>query len=147
MPTGYLICNGSAISRTTYAALFDAIGTTWGTGDGSTTFNLPNLIDRVAWGASTVGTYKNAGLPNISGTLGGIGTNNTEANYSGFEKYSGVFTKKSDSSYAGNMQGSKTPTDNAAYEVNFNASSSNSIYGKSSTVQPPAATLIPIIKY
>lgn len=42
-PTGYLECDGSAVSRTTYADLFTAIGTTWGTGDGSTTFNLPDL--------------------------------------------------------------------------------------------------------
>jgi len=41
-PEGWLICNGSAVSRTTYAALFAAIGTTYGSGDGSTTFNLPN---------------------------------------------------------------------------------------------------------
>ena len=41
-PTGYLYCNGSAVSRTTYAKLFSAIGTTYGAGDGSTTFNLPN---------------------------------------------------------------------------------------------------------
>lgn len=41
-PTGFLYCNGSAVSRTTYAKLFSAIGTTYGTGDGSTTFNLPN---------------------------------------------------------------------------------------------------------
>ena len=42
-PTGWLECDGSAISRTTYAALFAAIGTTYGAGDGSTTFNLPDL--------------------------------------------------------------------------------------------------------
>ncbi len=41
-PSGYLYCNGSAVSRTTYANLFNAIGTTYGNGDGSTTFNLPN---------------------------------------------------------------------------------------------------------
>lgn len=41
-PTGFLLCNGAAISRTTYAALFALIGTTFGVGDGSTTFNLPN---------------------------------------------------------------------------------------------------------
>lgn len=49
-PDGWLICNGSAISRTTYADLFSAIGTTYGSGDGSTTFNLPNLKGRVAVG-------------------------------------------------------------------------------------------------
>ena len=42
-PAGYLVCNGAAISRTTYARLFQVIGTTWGAGDGNTTFNLPNL--------------------------------------------------------------------------------------------------------
>ena len=42
-PTGFLTCDGSAVSRTTYASLFTAIGTTWGTGNGSTTFNVPDL--------------------------------------------------------------------------------------------------------
>ena len=42
-PTGYLKANGAAVSRTTYAALFAAIGTTFGVGDGSTTFNVPDL--------------------------------------------------------------------------------------------------------
>lgn len=52
-PSGYLLCNGSAVSRSTYAALFTAIGTTWGAGDGSTTFNLPDLRGRAAIGAGT----------------------------------------------------------------------------------------------
>ena len=42
VPTGYLLCDGSAVSRTTYSDLFSAIGTTYGVGDGSSTFNLPN---------------------------------------------------------------------------------------------------------
>lgn len=46
VPPGYLACDGQAVSRTTYAALFAAIGTTWGTGDGSTTFNVPGLNSR-----------------------------------------------------------------------------------------------------
>jgi microcystin-dependent protein len=50
LPTGYLFCDGSAISRTTYAGLFDVIGTTFGAGDGSTTFNLPNLKGKVPVG-------------------------------------------------------------------------------------------------
>lgn len=49
-PTGYLLCDGSAISRTTYSDLFTVIGTTYGTGDGSTTFNLPNLKGKVPVG-------------------------------------------------------------------------------------------------
>lgn len=43
VPTGRLACNGAAVSRTTFAALFAAIGTTWGAGDGTTTFNVPDL--------------------------------------------------------------------------------------------------------
>ena len=46
-PAGYLICNGSLVSRTTYARLFDAIGVTWGPGDGSTTFAIPDTRGRV----------------------------------------------------------------------------------------------------
>lgn len=42
-PAGWLACNGAAVSRTLYAALFSAVGTTYGAGDGSTTFNLPDL--------------------------------------------------------------------------------------------------------
>lgn len=49
-PTGWLLCNGSAVSRTTYADLFTAISTTYGVGDGSTTFNLPDLRGRVPVG-------------------------------------------------------------------------------------------------
>ena len=52
-PDGWMICDGSAISRTTYADLFAAIGTTYGTGDGSTTFNIPNLAGKTALGANS----------------------------------------------------------------------------------------------
>lgn len=52
-PYGWLICDGSAVSRTTYADLFEVIGTTFGSGDGSTTFNLPDLRGRVAVGVDS----------------------------------------------------------------------------------------------
>ena len=55
-PTGYMICDGSAISRTTYAELFSIIGTTFGSGDGSTTFNIPNLKGRVPVGYDSTQT-------------------------------------------------------------------------------------------
>lgn len=51
-PSGFLACNGSAVSRTTYADLFAVIDTTYGSGDGSTTFNVPDLSGRVAIGSS-----------------------------------------------------------------------------------------------
>lgn len=46
-PTGFLACNGSAVSRATYAALFAVLGTRFGVGDGSTTFNLPNATNQI----------------------------------------------------------------------------------------------------
>lgn len=61
-PNGFLICNGQAVSRTTYDALFSVIGVTFGAGDGSTTFNLPNYVDRMPIGAGTIA--------NIAGTGG-----------------------------------------------------------------------------
>jgi len=66
IPTYFLECDGSAVSRTTYASLFTAIGTTWGTGDGSTTFNLPDFRGRTLLGAGT-----GSGL--TARTLGGTG--------------------------------------------------------------------------
>lgn len=54
-PTGWLLCDGSAVSRSVYGGLFAVVGTTYGSGDGSTTFNLPNLVDRFAVGAG--GSY------------------------------------------------------------------------------------------
>ena len=52
-PTGWFLCNGNAVSRTTYSALFAVIGTTYGTGDNTTTFNLPDLLGRVPMGAGS----------------------------------------------------------------------------------------------
>lgn len=54
-PTAYLLCQGQAISRTTYSALFTLLGTTYGTGDGSTTFNLPDMRNRVPVGTGEDG--------------------------------------------------------------------------------------------
>jgi len=50
-PSGWVLCNGGAINRTTYTALFAILGTTYGNGDGSTTFNVPNTKDVVVIGA------------------------------------------------------------------------------------------------
>ena len=52
VPTGFLACDGTAVSRSTYADLFGVIGTTWGSGDGSSTFSLPNLEDKTVVGKS-----------------------------------------------------------------------------------------------
>ena len=59
-PDGYLLCDGSAVSRTTYADLFAVVGTTYGTGDNSTTFNVPNLQGKMPQGFDG-NTYNLAG--------------------------------------------------------------------------------------
>ena len=58
-PEGWLLCDGSAVSRTTYASLFSTIGTSFGTGDGSTTFNIPNKKGKVGVGLDSTDTNFN----------------------------------------------------------------------------------------
>lgn len=52
-PSGYLLCDGSAVSRSTYSALFTVLGTAYGAGDGSTTFNVPDMRGRSPLGSGT----------------------------------------------------------------------------------------------
>lgn len=66
-PTGWLMCNGSAVSRTTYSGLFSVLSTTYGAGDGSTTFNLPDLRGRMPMGAGTGAQNGGSGSGAISG--------------------------------------------------------------------------------
>lgn len=67
-PTGWLKCDGSAISRTAYAALFAAVATTWGVGDGVTTFNIPNFNRKTSIGSGGAGTGT---IGNAVGNTGG----------------------------------------------------------------------------
>jgi microcystin-dependent protein len=70
-PTGWLLCFGQAVSRTTYAALFAVVSTTYGVGDGSTTFNLPDLRGRVVAGEDDMGGTSANRLTNQSGGVDG----------------------------------------------------------------------------
>lgn len=74
LPSGFLLCAGQAVSRTTYATLFAAIGTIYGTGDGSSTFNLPDLRGRVVAGKDDMNAESVTSadrLTNFSGGLNG----------------------------------------------------------------------------
>lgn len=81
-PTGWLLCYGQTVSRTTYAALFTAIGTTYGTGDGTTTFGIPDLRGRVLYGKDDMGGVAASrltssffgGNPAVLGATGGSQT-------------------------------------------------------------------------
>lgn len=72
-PIGWLLAAGQAVSRTTYAAAFAALGTAYGAGDGSTTFNLPDLRGRVAAGRDNMDGTDAARLNSFSGTTLGAG--------------------------------------------------------------------------
>lgn len=77
-PNGWLMCSGQAVSRTTYATLFNAIGTTYGAGNGTTTFNLPDLRGRVIAGVDNMGGTQGNRI-----TSGGSGINGTTLGASG----------------------------------------------------------------
>lgn len=141
IPNGYLLCNGAAVSRSSYAKLFQAIGTTYGRGDGSTTFNLPNLNQRFVEGtvtANNVGTTKAAGLPNITGKvmLGNypLLTSNHEGAFFG-------------SDYGAADRHGQDSIRDVPTTFSIDASRSSAVYGKSSTVQPASLCLLHCIKY
>ncbi len=141
VPSGWLICNGANVSRTDYAALFAAIGTIYGAGNGSTTFGLPNLNGRFFEGTTytgSVGTYHSAGLPNITGQINKLPTpwNGLLYEQNGALKPVNV----GDTAYSGHANGSN-------YRLEFDASWSNEAYGNSTTVQPPSMALLPCIKF
>lgn len=78
LPKGYLLCDGSKVSRTTYKKLFDVIGTTYGNGDGSTTFNLPNAQNGRLFTNSTPSIAKDGDF-----TFNGTGVNTSDGTFHG----------------------------------------------------------------
>lgn len=134
---GFLRCDGAAVSRKNYSVLFAVIGTKFGAGDGVNTFNIPDFRGRFIQGANNnVGNFIQAGLPNITGVF----TSGRLGDYK-YATASGAFqvTALSD---AASFDASKKGT-----SFDFNASRSSVIYGRSSTVQPPAIALNTFIKY
>lgn len=124
LPDNCVWYEGAEVSRETYSLLFEKFGTTYGEGDGSTTFNLPNFVGRVPWGATDYG-YIEPGLPNITATWNGGRTNELWA-VSG-----AVYAISTGLGFTGGGSSS-------GIKWELNASRSSSIYGASPTVQPPA---------
>lgn len=139
IPSGYLLCDGAAYSRTAFPDLFATIGTDYGSGDGSTTFNVPdaNQAKRFLQGDTVAGTVKSAGLPNITANFGNVHSGNAGI------IVSGAFEKTATVSYQVSAGSSATFSSN---DTNFDASRSSNIYGNSTTVQPDALTTRYIIK-
>ena len=122
IPQGYLLCDGSAISRTNYASLFAVIGTIYGAGDGNTTFKLPNLLDKTIrgdWDGNHTGFSSTGELPNIIG--------NFDCKVSGASA-NGAFATNSTWS----TQGWNGAAPSASY--NFTASRYNSAYSRSDSI-------------
>jgi microcystin-dependent protein len=82
VPSGFLECDGSAVSRTTYATLFGIVGTTYGSGDGSTTFNVPDLADNVPVGKSNNKALASTGGANTVAATGNVGGSTANATLS-----------------------------------------------------------------
>ena len=79
VPSGFLECNGAAVSRSTYSALFAIVGTTYGAGDGASTFNLPDLQDNVAMGKSGTKALASTGGANTVAAAGNVGGSTANA--------------------------------------------------------------------
>ena len=137
-PPGTLVCDGSEVSREAYVERYQEIGALCGQGDGSTTFNLPDLRGRWLMGADeehAAGDEVAEGLPNVTGSLqalicdgiGGTGAFNATLAVSG-------------NRYAVGSNGMRE-------NVSFNSSRSNSIYGASDHVTPASVAVLPCIVY
>lgn len=136
----YCIATGGAYSRAKYARLFKKWGTKYGTGDGSTTFNVANAAERVLQGAqslSEVGKYLEASLPNITGTMQGYQSLLTVVYPNG--ALSPFGDKGFNWQVTGAGQGSES------FGVSLDASKSNSAYS-GTKVQPSALQLLACIR-
>ena len=144
VPDGWLACNGAVYPRSKYPRLFAAIGTTYGAGDGSTTFAIPKAHHQVLEATSTiseVGQVMEAGLPDIKGSVVFHGAG-TEASY----------ISSCQGSFAGSgRKSSYRLASTIAFAESFgafdlDAMASNVLYGKSQTNQMASLRVLAIIK-
>lgn len=142
-PEGAIVADGRELNRTTYKGLFNIYGTKYGAGDGSTTFNVPDLDGRfieLTTDAESVGQFVEPGLPNITGIDNPYGIEILD----GYSVLSGAFFSDS-----GNLQTMARghSTGSQVGRVTFDASRSAGIYGASSKVQPSSLLGLACIKF
>ena len=133
-PEGAIVADGRELNRTTYKGLFNIYGTKYGAGDGSTTFNVPDLDGRfieLTTDAESVGQFVEPGLPNIIGTAGGL--QYPDDIFSGSLYRVGTCDKGYERDYGGTVFG-------------LDASLSSSVYGASQTIQPSSMRFLACIK-
>jgi len=153
VPTGFLECNGAAVSRSTYAALFTAVGTTYGAGDGSSTFNVPDLQDNVAMGKSGTKALASTGGANTVAATGNVGGSTANATLSTAQlashSHPGGVSQAGATSPNPNPVVAKvnvTNTGNAGSGQGHSHNMSATFSGTASSVVQPYLTIIYVIK-
>ena len=152
VPTGFLECNGAAVSRSTYSALFAIISTTYGAGDGASTFNLPDLQDNVAMGKSGTKALASTGGANTVASTGNVGGTTANATLSEAQLAShdhgggGNNTGNRGSPNFANDGFVRGNTDNAGSGSGHQHNMSANFSGDSTSVVQPYLTVIYIIK-
>jgi microcystin-dependent protein len=147
-PNGFLKCDGSAVSRETYSALFEVIGTTYGSGNGSTTFNIPDLTSRTMVAANTTTTVGQAGglnkvtptlnqnlaatAPQVTGSVTANVTGNVAAGVGNLAVNAAALTGGVTANL-GNLAGNTTVNGNPSNAQNLGTSVSQNLGGSSSS--------------
>jgi len=157
VPTGFLECNGAAVSRSTYSALFAIVGTTYGAGDGASTFNVPDLQDNVAMGKSGTKALASTGGANTVASSGNVGGSTANATlttaqlashnhpitaYNAFSSARMIIARTQADNVANNTGGTGSAGSGTGHSHNMSAT----FTGDSTSVIQPYLTVIYIIK-
>jgi microcystin-dependent protein len=155
VPSGFLECDGTAVSRTTYATLFGIVGTTYGAGDGSTTFNVPDLQDNTPVGKSGTKALASTGGANTVAATGNVGGSTANATLSESQlashshsvpKLMANFSGPGGSQARGGQYGPVEITSNTGSGSGHAHNMSANFSGDATSVLQPYLTLIYIIK-
>ena len=150
VPSGFLECDGTAVSRTTYATLFAIVGTTYGVGDGSTTFNVPDLQDNAIVGKSNNKSLASTGGANTVTKTGNISGSTANATltvsqlaphtHTGSGVNSGTRSDEAEAGFSQNNVGNTGSSSGHSHNMSAN------FVGSSTSVVQPYLTIVYIIK-
>ena len=153
-PPGTLVCDGSEVSREAYAELYEEIGSLVGQGDGSTTFNLPDLRDKWVVGSGTLfanGATIEASLPEIFGSIGSaqIIVGNTPSHAVNYVPQGALSLRTYAAVGTSPVQGLSGVNQTQSYTIELRASDYNDVYGKHESweVVPASVAVLPCIVY
>jgi microcystin-dependent protein len=150
VPTGFLECNGQAVSRSTYSALFAIVASTYGGGDGSSTFNVPDLQNNVAVGKSNNKALASTGGANTVSSTGNVGGSTANATLStpqlASHSHSSGANPGGGYSNDGGPEGRNSNTGNAGSGGGHSHNMSATFSGDATSVLQPYLTVIYIIK-